>query len=297
VAALLFQNFFFGMVFYNYLYSLPLFYQNVRKFSPIKSALMTLPMVLTQSVASILSGQYISRTKRYGEVIWLGYFLFTLGIALTTLFNRTIPQYGIILILIILGYGNGNCFQPTIIALQAHCFKSQRAVVISVRNFLRCLGGSIGLAISSAIQQNVLKAQLPEKFKYLSASTYAKPDYSKFSVEDGAAILDAYARASRMVFVFMAPCAGLCLLTCVFVRDRGLTRPEEAVKGASVKNDEEVKNLSTVTEKETLEQREMSVHSLDEKEEKDSSEKADLFNAEKSMEAGQLGVPPKTAHM
>jgi MFS family permease len=282
------------MVFYNYLYSLPLYYQNVRKFSPIKSALMTLPMVLTQSVASILSGQYISRTKRYGEVIWLGYFLFALGTALTTLFNRTIPQYGIILILIVQGYGNGNCFQPTIIALQAHCFKSQRAVVISVRNFLRCLGGSIALAISAAIQQNVLKAQLPEKFKYLSASTYAKPDYSKFSAEDGEAILGAYAKASRMVFVFMAPCAGLCLFACVFVRDRGLTRPEEAVKTESVKSDEESKDVSAVSEKEILHQREMSIHSQDEKEAKEDSEKNDMLDAEKIMEVGQLGVPPKT---
>jgi hypothetical protein len=49
VAAILFQNFFFGIVFYCYLYYLPLYYQNVRRYSPIRSATLTLPLVLTQS--------------------------------------------------------------------------------------------------------------------------------------------------------------------------------------------------------------------------------------------------------
>jgi MFS family permease len=277
------------MVNYNYLYSLPLYYQNVRRYTPLKSALMTLPLVLAQSFASIMSGQYISRTKRYGEVIWVGFFLFTLGTSLTTLFTRTIPTYGIILTLITLGYGNGNCFQPTIIALQAHCVKSQRAVVISVRNFLRCLGGSIGLAISAAILQNVLKSQLPEEFKYLSHSTYAKPDYTKFTAAQTDAILDAYAKASRMVFIFMAPCAGLCLFACVFVRDRGLTRPDEVLKSESVQSDEESKGGAV--EQMEMAQKEMSVHSFESKDEKEDLEKSGVLDAERIMEVGQLGVP------
>ncbi|KAF2436633.1 putative MFS transporter [Tothia fuscella] len=229
VAAILFQNFFFGMVFYCYLYYLPLYFQNVRLYSPIRSATLTLPLVLTQSIASILSGQYISHFKRYGTVIWFGFTLFTIGTSLTTLFTRHTPVYAIIIILIILGYGNGNCFQPTIIALQAHCPKSQRAIVISVRNFLRCLGGSVGLAVGAAVLQNVLAKELPEGFEYLAKTTYAKPDYGAFSKEEGERILDAYAKASRAVFVFLAPCAGVCLATCVFVRDRGLTREEDEV--------------------------------------------------------------------
>jgi MFS family permease len=180
-----------------------------------------------------MSGQYISRRKRYGEVIWLGFTLFTLGTGLTTLFTRSTPTWQIVVILIVLGYGNGNCFQPTIIALQAHCLKSQRAVVISVRNFLRCLGGSIGLAVSAAILQTVLRNELPEQFKYLAKTTYTKPNYANFSEADGNAINDAYAKASRAVFIFMAPCAAICLVSCIFVKDKGLVRPEELAEKAA----------------------------------------------------------------
>jgi MFS family permease len=180
-----------------------------------------------------MSGQYISRRKRYGEIIWLGFTLFTLGTGLTTLFTRDTATWKIVVILIVLGYGNGNCFQPTIIALQAHCLKSQRAVVISVRNFLRCLGGSIGLAVSAAILQSVLRKELPEQYKYLAKSTYTKPNYASFSVEDGNAINDAYSKASRAVFIFMAPCAAICLAACIFVKDKGLVRPEELAEQAA----------------------------------------------------------------
>lgn len=221
------QNFFFGLVFYTYIYILPLYFQNVRQFSALRSAVLTVPLVLTQAFASILAGQYISRTQRYGEVIVLGFVLFTLGVSLTTLFDKDFPVRYIVGILIVFGYGNGNVFQPTIVALQAHARKSQRAIVISVRNFLRCLGGAIGLAVSAAVLQNVLKASLPPEFAYLAASTYARPDYSKFSPQDAEAIINAYAKGSRAQFILMSPLAGICLLTCAFVRDHGLIRPEE----------------------------------------------------------------------
>lgn len=93
VCAILIQNFLFGMVYYSHLYYLPIYYQNARQFSPLLSAALTIPFVAGQSVFSILSGQYVSRTKRYGEIIWTGYALWTLGTGLILLFNRTTPRW------------------------------------------------------------------------------------------------------------------------------------------------------------------------------------------------------------
>jgi MFS family permease len=227
VASILVQNFFFGITFYGYLYYLPLYYQNVKQYPVLKSALLTIPLTTSQSIASVCSGQYISRMKRYGECIILGFALLTTAVALTSLFNRTIPEWANILILICMGIGNGNVFQPTIISLQAHSPKAQRAVIISIRNFLRCLGGAVGLAVSAAILQNVLKANLPPQFEYLSQSTYAKPNFTQYSPEDADNILSAYEKASHAVFLFYAPVSAICLICCVFVKDRGLQRQEE----------------------------------------------------------------------
>ena len=54
-----------------------------------------------------------------------------------------------------------------------------------------------------------------------------KPDYASFRPQDAEAIIEAYSKASKGVFIVMSPFAGICLLTCAFVRDHGLVRPEE----------------------------------------------------------------------
>jgi MFS family permease len=83
IVALFLQSFLLGAVYQAYLYYLPLYYQNARGWSPIVSAALTAPMVACQSISSVLSGQYISRFKRYGEVIWIGFGIWTLYVTTT----------------------------------------------------------------------------------------------------------------------------------------------------------------------------------------------------------------------
>ncbi|THW52052.1 MFS general substrate transporter [Aureobasidium pullulans] len=228
VCILLVQNFLFGIVYYSQLYYLPLFFQNARRMSPITSAALVLPITAAQMTLSIVSGQYISRRERYGEVIWLGFFLWTLGVGLTCIFDQNTPIAAIVVILLVQGAGVGLIFQPTLVALQAHCSKAQRAIVISNRNFLRSLGGAVGLAISAAALQNSLKKAMPQEFAS-ALSSYDTPDFAALgaSPEQIQEVLDAYAKASRTVFIMNVPFMGLCLLGCLLIKDRGLQRPDE----------------------------------------------------------------------
>ncbi|EAW06323.1 putative MFS transporter [Aspergillus clavatus NRRL 1] len=227
LCALFPQSFLLGAVYQSYLYYLPLYYQNARGWSPIVSAALTAPMVGCQSIASIVSGHYISRTKRYGEVIWAGFGLWTLGAGLMLLFDQHTHPAVIAVVVGIAGLGVGWTFQPTMIAFQAHCTKSHRAVVISDRNFFRCFGGACGLAVSAAVLQATLRANLPQGYQYLSHSSYSLPSSSDISASDWSQILNAYAKASRGVFILQVPLIGLCFIACLFIRDRGLERPKE----------------------------------------------------------------------
>jgi MFS family permease len=228
VCVLLLQNFLFGIVYYSQLYYLPLFFQNARRMSPITSAVLLLPITAAQMTLSILSGQYISRRERYGEVIWLGFFLWTIGVGLTCMFDLSTPIAVIVVILFVQGAGVGLIFQPTLVALQAHCSKEQRAVVISNRNFLRSLGGAVGLAISAAALQSSLKNAMPPEFSSF-VSSYDTPDFAALgaSPKQVQAVLQAYATASRAVFIMNVPFMGLCLVGCILIKDRGLQRPDE----------------------------------------------------------------------
>lgn len=253
VFAILTQNFLFGIVYYSHLYYLPIYYQNVRQYSPLMSAALTIPFVATQSSFSIVSGQYISRTKRYGEIIWIGFILWTLGSGLVLLFSREIPKWKIVLILLTEGAGVGFVFQPTLIAAQAHCTKRDRAVVISTRNFLRALGGAIGLAISSAIFSNSIKSRLntlatplPAGFKEtILASILSVPDLNKLTTGQRNEVLDAYMGASRSVFLLWVPIIGVCLCLCVLIKDKGLQRPDE--KPIIREEQQEEENSGSVT--------------------------------------------------
>ncbi|EXJ85735.1 hypothetical protein A1O1_06103 [Capronia coronata CBS 617.96] len=224
VATLLAQSFLLGWVYQSYLYYLPMYYQNVRGYSAVTSAALTIPIMATQAVASIVSGQYMSRRGRYGEVLWVGFGAWTLGSGLTILFNRTTSPAACAVILCVVGFGVGNVFQPTLVALQAHSPKARRAVIVSNRNFFRCCGGACGLAVAAAVLQASLRASLPARFQYLAESTYARPNLGS---ADMAVVLDAYMKAMRNVFIIQVPLIGLCLLGCLLITDQGLERPDE----------------------------------------------------------------------
>ncbi|CAJ2506907.1 Uu.00g080930.m01.CDS01 [Anthostomella pinea] len=231
VTVLLIQSFLFGAVYQSYLYYLPLYLQNARQFSVIQSAGVIASMVSVQAIFSILSGQYISRLKRWSEVIWAGFGSWTLGSGLMLLYKRDSHPGLIVGPLILVGIGVGFIFQPTLVALQSHSPKSRRAVIISNRNFFRCAGGACGLAISAAVLQASLRAHLPPDYRYLADDTYALP--KGLQGPDAEGVLDAYMAASRAVFVLQVPLIGVCFLGCLFVKDRGLEPIEEKEKKAN----------------------------------------------------------------
>lgn len=157
------------------------------------------------------------------------------GAGLMLLYKRDSSVGVIVGPLIIMGIGIGLSFQPTLIALQTHATKSRRAVIISSRNFFRCVGGSADLAISAAILQAVLKGNLPTAYQYLANNAYSPP---RVEGPDAEAIYDAYMAASRAVFILQVPLVSICLLGCLFVKDHGLRSLEEqdeTVNGGSIR--------------------------------------------------------------
>ncbi|CAK7199866.1 hypothetical protein SEUCBS139899_002552 [Sporothrix eucalyptigena] len=174
----------------------------------------------------MMPGQYLSRRKRYGEVLWFGFGMWTIGSGLMLLLNRETHVATIVGFLVLIGTGVGCSFQPTLVALQANSPKARRAVVISSRNFFRCCGGAFGLAASAAVLQAALRANLPAEYRYLANNTYSLP---KAQGPDFDAVLDAYMAASRAVFMLQLPLVALCLFGCIFVKDHGLEPMEDKV--------------------------------------------------------------------
>lgn len=143
------------------------------------------------------------------------------------LFDGETQPWVIAVIVGVMGVGIGLSFQPTLVACQAHCTKAQRAVVISDRNFFRCLGGACNLAICAALLQATLRSNLPPGYEYLSDSTYSLPAKPSVPASEWTQILDAYVKASRSVFALQFPLIGVCFVACLFIRDQGLEMRKE----------------------------------------------------------------------
>ena len=251
VSAMMAQTFLLGAVYYTYLYFLPLYFQNVRGTSPLISAALQLPLFVTQSTVSTMAGLYMSWFNRYVEVIWVGFGMWTLGAGLLVLCDDKIHIGLVSFFLVIVGCGTGCVFQPTLVALQAHCAKAQRAVAVSNRNFLRSSGAAVGLAVSSAILANVLKSSLPPRLAAVASSTFATPNLSDYSAANQVVIKEAYAAASRAVFIWCVPLIGISFLLTIFIKDHGLQRKEErqATTTPAGESEGQSRSLSTETEK------------------------------------------------
>ncbi|KAF5862219.1 hypothetical protein ETB97_011924 [Aspergillus alliaceus] len=118
-----------------------------------------------------------------------------------------------------------------LVGLLAGSDKSDRAVVTGLRNFIRDMGGSVGVTVSGAILNNVLQNVLRGRF---SAELISKITSSAFSLsdfdltdEDKKLISDAYMRGLRDVFTVFAVLIALYFVLTLCVKDYGLASKAE----------------------------------------------------------------------
>lgn len=115
------------------------------------------------SIGSSSSGVIISRVGKYNGVLRTGYILWAAGAGGRIALHRTSHIAVMVVSQIIEGIGTGFCFQPGLppiseprktitdnhpgmIVLLANSRKEDRAVATGLRNFLRTVGGAVGLA-------------------------------------------------------------------------------------------------------------------------------------------------------
>ncbi|KDN62544.1 putative major facilitator superfamily transporter [Colletotrichum sublineola] len=229
------QTFLMGQAYFGNLFYLPIYFQSVLKFSPLAAGAMILPVIITTSVLSILSGQYMLRLGRYMPCILVGFFLWTLGNGLTILFDRDTGLGELIGILIVVGAGIGLTLQPTLVGMYANSRSEDRAVTTGLRNFIRTIGGAFGLVVSGVILSNTLRRELRGRdfvsdgvIAELTSSTYTLEKKGGFSDEERAVILEAYMRGLHYIFIYYVVCTGLSLALTLGVGNTGLKAKKPA---------------------------------------------------------------------
>ncbi|GAD98571.1 conserved hypothetical protein [Paecilomyces variotii No. 5] len=219
-----------GVVYWANLFYMPLYLQNVRKYSPLISGLIILPMVASHGIGSLVSGQIISQTGHYRPTIITANFIWLIGSSLQTIYTRTTPVWVICVIGLLQGLGIGCTFQPSLVALLAHSRKADRAVANSLRNFVRIMGGCVGLSVSGSILNNILRSRLSGDIPstiitQLSSSAYSLSSYN-LSSEQIERIVAVYMNGLHVVFIMYAPIIGLCCIFAVLIQDHGVAEKD-----------------------------------------------------------------------
>jgi EmrB/QacA subfamily drug resistance transporter len=141
----------FGAGFMGAILYLTQFNQQVFGASPTDSGLMLLPMVAGLMVASIGSGQIISRTGKYKVFMQIGIVLATLMVALlTTLSPESSYLYEAVL-MVLLGFGLGLVMPVLNIAVQNEFKQLELGVATSSVQLFRGLGSTVGIALFGAM--------------------------------------------------------------------------------------------------------------------------------------------------
>lgn len=177
---------FHGAILWSLLYFLTLYYQGVKHYSPITSAVAILPETLTVAPAGMAVGIIAGITGHYRWSIWGGWTLCTFGAGLLLLLKpeTTIQQW--IFLNLPIGLGAGMLYPAMALSIQAACVPGLNGQAAAFYSFIRGLGQSVGVAISGVVFQNVFRRKLLEipRFKDL-ADAYSRDATIVVSVING----------------------------------------------------------------------------------------------------------------
>jgi EmrB/QacA subfamily drug resistance transporter len=242
----------------------PLVFQGVLGISATNSGALITPMMFGLLGASTATGFLMRRVRYYRFLGTLGVAIVILGMWLLSGITPSVPQWHVVVDLIVVGIGIGVTFPLYLTAVQTALPRKYMGVASSQIQFWRNLGGTVGSAVLGAVLAN----RLPD---YLSArlSSLGIPPQVLHSIPNSGnanAILDpallaelppaiigairaALADSLHDIYVFAAFILVFGLIATVFMKEVPLTsaRPAAGFDVPPVEVDEEERENAVAT--------------------------------------------------
>ncbi|KAL8820586.1 MAG: hypothetical protein Q9223_001235 [Gallowayella weberi] len=223
-------------------YYLPLYFQAVGQASPIRSGVLTLPFLLSQTVTGMASGFIIHRTGRYLELIRVGTLLMTIGFGLLIHLEAASSLGEIVTFQLVAGLGSGLLFSPPLIAIQANVSQDDTATATATFGFTLNLATSISVVVGGVIFQNGMHnhntvlhaAGLPndivQKFIGGDAAANVMVISTIPNVAHRFAIREAFASSLRDMWILYTCVAFMGFVASAFVEKRELSKDHVETK-------------------------------------------------------------------
>jgi EmrB/QacA subfamily drug resistance transporter len=213
---------------------IPLYQQIVRGYSPTKSGLLMLPLVLGLLTASIISGRLTSKLGKYKIFPIFGTLALSLGLWLFSHLTLTTSEWILGMWMFIIGAGLGSFMQIMTLAIQNSVARKELGTATSSATFFRSLGGAFGGAIFGTILINRLTVHLKEvvpantNMPAIDVSTIVSgANLNGLSPEVAQAVLEAFVRSFHDMFLYAIPFALLAFVVALFLREAPLKTTHE----------------------------------------------------------------------
>jgi len=245
-------TFFHGMILWCLLYYQPFYFEAIKGQSPILAGVSLFPNTFTTAPAAVITGVIASITGRYRWATWSGWFLTTLGMGLSILFDLDTSTPEWVIISLITGVGTGFLFAAMGLAVQASSTNRNMAYAVILFAFFRAFGQTIGVALGGVVFQNVMQTKLLS-FPALAAHAHEYSQDSSSLVEvirsmpAGLAktqLLESYMAGLRAVYAMSCGFAGLSFVASWWTEGLPLERElvtEQGFVHRERKSDEESK--------------------------------------------------------
>lgn len=213
-----------GLLLFGQLYYIPFYLMAARAYSPLRTGVGLLPVMLTLVPASIVAGALITRTGSYRAPIWAGWAAVAVGCGLTTLWDARTPTAAWAASLVVLGLGHGAVLNAQNFAAQAISPPGREAAAASAYAFMRHFGTALGVGVGGSAFQNVMAARLralgvPGAAAWAANAEGWLPRLRAMGPgEPGADVLDGYVAGLRGVFRVYLAVSGVALLVSLLVR-------------------------------------------------------------------------------
>jgi hypothetical protein len=157
-------NFFTSAAYIGVLFFVPLFFQAVLGASATRSGAYLVPAMVAVVIASVGGGWIIRRTGRYYWVTVLSMALGLVSIVPLAVSVWFRDALGEVMGTFLIGLGYSAAVTTTLVALIANSAAEDMALVVASSYLFRSLGSAIGVSLSAASFQQVLRTQLAARF-------------------------------------------------------------------------------------------------------------------------------------
>ncbi|WP_030551250.1 MFS transporter [Streptomyces exfoliatus] len=210
---------------------LPSFLQMVEGATATESGLLMLPLMGGIVIASVVSGQLISRTGHYKIYPVAGGAVSVLGMWLLSRMDVDTPRLQHSLWQAVLGTGIGLVMPVLVLAVQNSVRPADLGTATSAHNYFRQIGGSVGAAVFGTLFASRLDDALGDRLAgVLSGGTTTLPPAESITpqtvhtlppaVRD--AYIQAYADAMPRIFLYLVPVLVLGLVLAFFLKEKPL---------------------------------------------------------------------------